>query len=51
MKGKSPISTQTTLFQSLEDLLNPEESLYKLSNKLPWKDLEEEFASLYSSIR
>jgi len=50
MKGKSPTNSQTTLFQSLEELLNPEDSLYKLSNKLPWKELEEEFASLYSTI-
>jgi IS5 family transposase len=36
------------MFQSLSDLLNPEEPLYKLSNKLPWEDLEQEFAPLYS---
>ncbi len=50
MKGNSPHRTQTTLFQNLEDLLNPEESLYKLSNKLPWEELEKEFARLYSKI-
>ncbi|MCP5064825.1 MAG: hypothetical protein GY936_20590 [Ignavibacteriae bacterium] len=50
MKGNSPKSTQTSLLQSLEDLLNPEDSLYKLSNKIPWKNLEKEFASLYSKI-
>lgn len=50
MKGKSPNQSQRELFQNLEDLLNPEDSLYKLSNKVPWETLEEEFSSLYSSI-
>ncbi len=50
MKGTSPHGSQTTLFQSLKDLLNPEDSLYKLSNKLPWDKLEKEFAPLYSKI-
>ena len=50
MKGTSPHGSQTTLFQSLKDLLNPDDSLYKLSNKLPWDKLEKEFAPLYSKI-
>jgi IS5 family transposase len=50
MKGNSPHRAQRNLFQDLEDLLNPEESLYKLSNKLPWEELEKEFAPLYSKI-
>ncbi|MBU0475198.1 MAG: transposase [Bacteroidetes bacterium] len=50
MIDQSPSNSQTTLFQSLEELLNPEDSLYKLSNKLPWKELEEEFASLDSTL-
>lgn len=48
MKGKTPNQSQTTLFQSLEELLNPEEPLYKLSNKIPWKEFDQEFANLYS---
>ena len=48
MKGNSQDQSQKTLFQSLEELLNPKESLYILSNKLPWEELEKEFASLYS---
>jgi IS5 family transposase len=48
MKGNSQDQSQKTLFQSLEELLNPAEPLYKLSNKLPWEELEKEFASLYS---
>jgi IS5 family transposase len=50
MKGNTPASSQRTLFQSLEDLLNPKDSLYRLSNKLPWEKLEHEFAPLYSKI-
>jgi IS5 family transposase len=50
MKGNSPHRSQRTLFQDLEDLLNPEDSLYKLSNKLPWEELEKELAPLYSKI-
>jgi transposase, IS5 family len=50
MKGNSPHRCQTTLFQSLEELLNPDDSLYKLSNKLPWVELEKELAPLYSKI-
>ena len=50
MKGNSPHCTQTTLFQSLEELLNPDDPLYKLSNKLPWEELEKEFSPLYSKI-
>lgn len=48
MKGKSENQSQTTMFQSLSDLLNPEEPLYKLSNQIPWEDLEQEFSPLYS---
>ena len=50
MKGTSPSESQTTMFQSLEELLNPEDTLYKLSNTISWKALEEEFASYYSKI-
>jgi len=48
MKGKSQDQSQKTLFQSLEELLNPEEPLYKLSKKIPWEELDKEFAFLYS---
>ncbi len=50
MKGTGQNGSQTTLFQSLEELLNPEDSLYKLSNKIPWEEMEKEFAPLYSKI-
>ncbi len=50
MKGNSPHRSQMTLFQNLEDLLNPSEALYKLSNKIAWEKLETEFAPLYSKI-
>ena len=48
MKGIATTQSQTTLFQSLEELLNPEEPLYKLSNKIPWEYFDKEFANLYS---
>ncbi|VAX26365.1 hypothetical protein MNBD_IGNAVI01-1381, partial [hydrothermal vent metagenome] len=48
MKGETPNQSQTTLFQSLEELLNPEDSLYKLSNTIPWEAFDKEFANLYS---
>ena len=50
MKGIPPNNLQMSFYQNLEDLLNPKDSLYKLSNKLPWEDLEKEFAPLYSKI-
>ena len=50
MKGNSPHRSQMTLFQNLEELLNPSEALYKLSNKIAWEELEKEFAPLYSKI-
>jgi len=43
MKCKSPTNSQTKLFQGLEKLLNPEDSLYKLS----WKTLEKEFTPFH----
>lgn len=35
--------------QSLEDLLNPNMALFKLSKKIPWEMFEHEFKGLYSS--
>ncbi len=42
-------TTQRTpsLFSSLDDLLNQQHPLYKLSNKLRWQVFEEAFTSLY----
>ncbi len=48
MKGKAIASNQTSLFETLEELLNPSEPLYQLSNKIPWEELEKEFTPLYS---
>jgi IS5 family transposase len=48
MKGNHIDSAQTSLFQTLEELLNPSEALYQLSNKIPWEELEKEFSLLYS---
>lgn len=50
MKGNNSHRSQMTMFQSLEDLLNTNEVLYKLSDKLPWEELEKEFTRHYSKI-
>lgn len=48
MKGKSPDPFQLSLLpQRLEDLVNPRHPLYKLSNRIPWDDIEEHFSGLY----
>lgn len=49
MKGRGADLSQTTLFSTLEELLNPEDTLYKLSDRIPWDRLDKEFSSLYSS--
>jgi hypothetical protein len=48
MRGKSPNAMQISMLSTLDDLLNPRESLYQLSNKIPWEELEKEFSTLYS---
>ncbi len=48
MKGKTPTNSQTSLFTTLDEILNPQEPLYKLSHQFPWENLEKEFAPLYS---
>ena len=48
MRGKSPNAMQMSMLSTLEELLNPREALYQLSNKIPWEDLEKEFSGLYS---
>ncbi len=51
MRGNTPKSLQRTLFQSLKDLINPKNSLYKYSINLPWEEkAEKEFAPLHSKI-
>lgn len=48
MKGKTLNNSQTSLFTTLDEILNPQEPLYKLSHQFPWENLEKEFAPLYS---
>ena len=49
MKPQSSHSThQSFLHQSLEELLNPADKLYKLANRIPWEEFEESFLNLYS---
>lgn len=50
MIGKSPDRTQKDLFQPLlSEFINLEHTLVLLAEKINWKELEEEFGSLYSS--
>ncbi|WP_329903943.1 IS5 family transposase [Porphyromonas pogonae] len=42
-----PTQTVRSLFSSLDDLLNQQHPLYKLSHKIDWKRFEEAFSSLY----
>lgn len=42
-----PIHTVQSLFSSLDDLLNQQHPLYKLSHNIHWKRFEEAFTPLY----
>lgn len=49
MLGKSPDQNQKNLFRPLlNEFINPSHPLVILANKLPWNELEREFAPLYS---
>jgi len=49
MKGKSPNQNQLSLVdQRLSRQLNPKHPLYRLANAIPWDELEQELAPLYS---
>lgn len=51
MKGKSPDQRQLDMFtQRLGDQLNPKHPLYRLGNKIPWDELDQEFSELYSKV-
>ena len=51
MLGKSPDQQQTHLFKNLlAKQLNPQHPLYLLAQVIPWKKLEEEFASRYGTV-
>ena len=48
MLKKSPEKKQTRfLYNGLAEMLNPQNSLYQLSNKIPWEIFEREFSRLY----
>ena len=52
MRSKPESEYQKNLFRvDLECLLNPEEPLYKLANKIDWSVFEKEFGSTYSPSR
>lgn len=44
---RHPTQTVQSLFSSLNDLLNHQHPLYKLSHKIDWERFEEAFSSLY----
>ena len=51
MLGKSPNQAQTELFKNLlVHQLNPQHPLYLLAQVIPWKKLEEAFASRYGTV-
>jgi IS5 family transposase len=48
MKGKSPDPSQLNLLpQRLEDLLDAKHPLCKLTKRIPWDEIENQFADLY----
>ncbi len=48
MRGKSPDQAQVNIFGDLKTLCNPNDSLIKLAEKIPWEQLEDSFSKLYS---
>jgi IS5 family transposase len=48
MRGKSPDQNQGNMFRDLKEICNPNDRLVRLSEKIPWEDLEEEFGKYYS---
>jgi transposase, IS5 family len=50
MIGKSEDQNQKNLFHPLlKEFINPNHSLVVLANKMPWTELEDNFADLYSN--
>jgi IS5 family transposase len=48
MKGSSPDRQQKSfLYEGLQEMLNPKEPMYQLSEKIPWGEIEKEFAKYY----
>lgn len=48
MKSSSPDRDEKSfLYQGLEEMLNPKDTLYQLSAKMPWKEIEKEFEKYY----
>lgn len=48
MKSNSPNQDQKSfLYQGLKEILNPQEPLYQLSDKIPWVEIEKEFERYY----
>ena len=50
MIGKPPVQEQKNMFQPLlKEFINMEHELVLLSEEINWKELEKDFASLYSN--
>lgn len=48
MKSNSPNRDEKSfLYQGLEEILNPKDTLYQLSTKMPWVEIEKEFEKYY----
>jgi len=48
MKSNSPDRGEKSfLYQGLEEILNPKDTLYQLSTKMPWVEIEKEFEKYY----
>ena len=48
MKGNSPDKYQKSfLYQGLQEMLNPKEPLYQLTEKIPWVEIEKDFEKYY----
>lgn len=48
MKSSSPNQHQKSfLYQGLTEMLNPQDTLFQLTNKIDWAELEKEFAKYY----
>ena len=48
MKSSSPNQEQQSfLYQGLKEILNPKEPLYRLTEKIPWQELEKSFSKYY----
>ncbi|HPA13467.1 MAG TPA: hypothetical protein PK692_04525 [Bacteroidales bacterium] len=49
MLGKSPNQSQKNLFSpALKEIINPQEPLIQLADRITWQDLENDLSKFYS---